>query len=300
MRSIHIHPFITLTYHILLTGYRPSLRYRRMDTADKVHSVPLFSGMKDNFLFWQTRIKALLMERGAHAALVRQVHITQDEKEEANMACSVILRGLGDVPMAAVIRHADNPAAMWTALSERFAGTSTFNKASVQTALAGLRYGGKAMEQYVAEYEHLNAKLESMGSPMDESMLITLFFQSFATQAGSQYAAVIAALQTKETLTWVQASSRMLQEYAATRALQRDGGAQDGGPHDGGPHGDGEQAHFANAKLSCWYCKKKGHKKADCRKRKADLNKGSGRGEHAHMARVTFTANALMDSGATW
>ena len=144
-------------------------------TSDKADSVPQFNGVQDNFLFWQARIRALLIEKGAHDALSRsKAHvISQAHLEEANKACSVILRGLGDVPMAAVIRYVDDPKKMWDVLAERFAGTSTFNKASVQTALAKLRYTGEPMEKYVAQYENLAAKLDAMQAAMDESLLIT-------------------------------------------------------------------------------------------------------------------------------
>lgn len=57
--------------------------------------------------------------------------------------------------------------------------------------------------------------------------------------------------------------------------------------------------------MTCWYCKKKRHKKLDCRKRKANLKKreGKGRGngyEHAHVARTQVAAEALVDSGASF
>ena len=269
-----------------------------MALADKVESVPQFRGLQDNFLFWQARIKALLMEKGALNAIKTDAVSTDAERDAAAKACSIILRGLGDVPMAVVIKYIDSPKSMWEALAERYAGISTFNKASMQTALAKLRYTGCSMEEYVAKFEHLAAKLNAMGAPMDESMLITLFFQSFTTDAGAKYSAVIAALQTKETLTWVQASSRMLQEFEALRAM-----LDSSGDSEGATSSAGERALQAGVKhVVCWYCKKKGHKKSECRKRKADSKKnGSAHGsiERAHMARTKVTADALVDSGAT-
>lgn len=47
-------------------------------------------------------------------------------------------------------------------------------------------------------------------------------------------------------------------------------------------------------------CKNKGHKKSECRKRKADLTKfNEGGGERVHMACATAAVNALFDSRAT-
>jgi len=255
---------------------------RTMADNDK-YSIPRFEGPRDNFLFWQARIEAYLEEKNAKAALTRLAMLTDEDKTEGSVACSVILRGLGDIPLAAVIKHRSDAKKMWDALIERYAGTNTFNKANVQTAIAKLRYTGQRMDQFVAEYEHLAAKLDAMDASMDESMLITLFFQAFTGNAGNKYAAVIAALQTKDTLTWLQATSRMLQEYEM-RAGQRAGG-----------NSDTETA--LNVNIRCYYCKKKGHKKAECRKRKSDIKKSKKKSGEEDGTEVehAMTAHAVVD-----
>lgn len=68
------------------------------------------------------------------------------------------------------------------------------------------------------------------------------------------------------------------------------------------PPRDGDRA--LNAQTICWYCNKKGPRKSECRKRKAELRKnvGYGRqnGELVHAARIRIAATAFVDSGADY
>ncbi len=96
---------------------------------------------------------------------------------------------------------------MGCSLFERYASDTTFNKATVQTSLARLKYSGQKMDEYVAEFEGLSAKLEAMGASMDEGMLITMFFESFGYRKDSPYGPAIAALLTKDDLAWEIASA---------------------------------------------------------------------------------------------
>ncbi len=70
-------------------------------------------------------------------------------EEEANdIACSVILFGLDEVPFAAVMQYQDDPRKMLAVLHERYATLSTFSQASIHTMLTRLRYGGEGMDEY--------------------------------------------------------------------------------------------------------------------------------------------------------
>ncbi len=126
-------------------------------TEEKV-SIPKFRGPQDNFLFWAARIEAILAEKEAldpvKVELVESGSDADDaaQKKKAAQACSVILRGLGDVPFADIMRHKSSPKKMWDALHERYAADNTFNKASVQTSLARLKCDGQDMDKYIARF----------------------------------------------------------------------------------------------------------------------------------------------------
>lgn len=99
----------------------PGLAYLAM-TSEESYSVPQFTGVQDNLQLWKARVRALVMEKGAHEALKLKKEETQTEyqKKAAHKACSVILHGLGDVPLAAVVMHVDDRKEMWDALSNRY------------------------------------------------------------------------------------------------------------------------------------------------------------------------------------
>lgn len=267
--------------------------------------IPKFRGLQDNFLFWAARIEAIMEEKECVRALSFAALPTSDEdRKMAAKACSIILRGLSDVPFSVVRRHLKDPTAMWTALHERYASDSTFTKASVQTKLARMRYDEEAMDLYVHEFEMMAAQLESMNAALDEGMLVTMFLESFGLRSASEYGSTIAALQTREDLTWAQASSRMLQEYQSLVANTN--GSM------GLEKPKVERALNApEFKGTCFYCKEPGHKKLQCPKLKRDGYRGRGRRGRYRGRGGAFTARyqrdtrerevkfALMDSGAT-
>ena len=72
--------------------------------------MPQFNGVQDNFKFWQARVRAFLMEKAAHGEFdpTKEKNSTEDKMAAAAKACSQILCGLGDVPLAAVINDVDD------------------------------------------------------------------------------------------------------------------------------------------------------------------------------------------------
>lgn len=161
--------------------------------------LPIFNGSCDNFLFWTGRIEAALLEKVCRNILSESVAPSSNEdKAQAAKASSVILRGLGDVPLVEVIRHKSNPTKMWSAVKERYASETTFNKATVQMEIANLEYDGhQSIEDFVAQFEHHAARLEAMGSGIEESMMVTLFLSSLGPPHESPYGSAMSALQTK-------------------------------------------------------------------------------------------------------
>lgn len=166
----------------------------RMISDNEKSSIPRFDGPRDNFLFYLERIEAYLEEENVKGAFTRVAMCTDQEKSEGSIACSVVLRRQGNIPLAADIKHRSNAKNMWDALRERYAGTNTFSKANIQASIAMVKYTRQRIDEFLVEYEHMAAKLDAMNARMNEGMLITLFFQAFSGNMGSKYAAAIAAL----------------------------------------------------------------------------------------------------------
>ncbi len=125
--------------------------------------------------------------------------------------------GLGSKPLAAVMEHKKHPKKIWDGLFERYASVDTFSRANVQKILTRMRYSDQKMDEYISEFESLATKLDAMNASMDEGLLITLFFEPFGSEKDRDYGSAIAALQTKEALTWQQVSSRITHRYQGPR-----------------------------------------------------------------------------------
>ena len=250
--------------------------------------IPRFRGHQDNFYFWSAQIKAILKAKKAWKVVrptsgtvsttdgSSQVVTATSKKllsEEAanDIACSVILQGLGEVPFAAVMQYQDDPQKMWNVLHERYAAVSSFSKASIHTSLARLKYGGENMDSYLSKWERYNAQLAAMGSPLDESLLISMFFESFGSRSESRFGGAISAMLTRENVSWQQVCARMLEEHKSGEKIGTDNDKE----------GQSEQANSANAqkgkrKVKCYYCDKVGHVVRDCYKLKADRKRKNG------------------------
>ena len=225
-------------------------------------------------------------------------------------ACSLIVRGLGDVPLSAVIRYSDSAALMWDALNKRYASETTFSKAQVFAQIMRKQYNGQKMDAYVSEWEMLTAKLASIGEGIDETMLVTMFFESFGAGQHKEYGAVITALQTKDDVSWEDATTRMLQEYSSRQAKHRPKRNEQALATDYGGRGRGSGSRYRgrgrgryqggsprqvkvkedDANIECWYCGKPGCRVPQChwfqedsRKRKKQL--AEEQAEEAQMTR---------------
>jgi len=303
---------------------RPSFRKRIKMETERLR-LPFFKGPQDNFLYWSAQIKSTLkakrvwsVVRAADAPVssVTQTNgnneeqvtessvvVYQDDDEKRDVACSIILRSLGPVPFASIMKHQENPRMMWSLLHSRYASSTTFSKASVQTKLARTKYAGQAMDVYVPKWEQLSSQLDVMNASIDEGLLITMFLESFGNRSKSDYGSTISALLSKDTLEWHTVSTRLIQEYQSVTLTKTTGG---------GGVGSAEQAFRTDdmrKTRKCWYCNKPGHIKSECYKRKKDLGvdderPGRKRGESALMMRSAenrsmIAERALMDSGAS-
>jgi len=173
--------------------------------------LPFFKGPSDNFLYWSAQIKSTLKAKRvwsvvrdpdapvssvtnqdsntAQVEAASSLVVYQDEDEKRDTACAIILRSLGPVPFACIMRHQENPRMMWNVLHSRYASGTTFSKASVQTELARTKYTGQSMDVYVAKWEQLASKLDLMNASLDEGLLITMFLESFGNRSKSEYGA---------------------------------------------------------------------------------------------------------------
>lgn len=134
-------------------------------------------------------------------------------KRKVTKACSLISRGLGDVPMASVLKFSECAKHMWEGLVRRYGSSIVFNKARVLSDIMRKRYRNQKMDIYIAEWEMLATKLKSIDEALEDTTLVTMFFESFGAGKHKEYGSTITALQTIEEVNWEVVTTRMLQEY---------------------------------------------------------------------------------------
>ena len=102
--------------------------------SEAKEKVPVFYGAQDNFLLWRKRILLILADNDAGEALNWDDHDeakTAKAQRKVVKACSIICRGLGDIPLAAVLKYSDSAKLMWEALNKSYNSCSVFNKSQV-------------------------------------------------------------------------------------------------------------------------------------------------------------------------
>ncbi len=69
--------------------------------------------------------------------------------------------------------------------------------------------------------------MAAMGSPLNEPLLISMFFESFGSRNNSMFGGAISALLTKDSVSWQQLCSRMLEEYESSKSSDPGMGKED-------------------------------------------------------------------------
>eukprot|EP00171_Calliarthron_tuberculosum_P014003 IDg14003t1 len=99
------------------------------------------------------------------------------------MAFSVLVRGLGDKPLSAVLKLKKNRSLIWSTLQDRNADVYGFKKETVQSQITRLRYRDQHLDDYIGEFEKLTSKLGAMDASSMSRML-----QEYASFAAAEFA----------------------------------------------------------------------------------------------------------------
>ena len=98
--------------------------------------------------------------------------------EEANdIICSVMFKILGEIPFAAVMQQQDGAREIWAALRSRYVSGSTFSKVIFCGKLAMLNHHEEKMNKFLSQWDAGYAQLAAAGSPLDKTLLISMFFE---------------------------------------------------------------------------------------------------------------------------
>jgi gag-polypeptide of LTR copia-type len=213
--------FIGSPSHIshITTGYEP-MSDRNNDDRIRLqvfNSSASRSAGSDSYTVWRTRLLIALRARRL-LSVVANVEDEDDNEDEApslesRQACAtqIITAALGPVPFMAVQSLINDPAAILRRLDEKYQGNDTTSVMATVSEVATKRYtSGKSMGMYVAEFESLSMRMEAVGHPVSEALLVANFINSLSN--ATVLHAVISALRATEDLTWTKVSTQVLHE----------------------------------------------------------------------------------------
>lgn len=79
-----------------------------------------------------------------------------------DVACRIILDGLGEELLVYIMQYQEDPPQMWKFLYERYSANTMFSKATLDSTLARMEFPSQLMHEYVAKWELCAVQMESI------------------------------------------------------------------------------------------------------------------------------------------
>ena len=138
------------------------------------------SSLEDDVELSKTRMLSVL--EGKDLARVVEENVFSESIEDYTTkfckASALIFTSLGDAPLKAV-QSVANPTQMWKKMKKQQATRTTASKIGELTTLIHYRYTpGSDKGQYFSDLENLFNRLNAMGAPVDETMLVATLLVS--------------------------------------------------------------------------------------------------------------------------
>ena len=233
----------------------------------------------DNYATWSTRMQALLWSKELGEALEDAAHAGSTKAKGLLIMC------VEDQHLPTIMA-ADSAAYAWEALANLYRQHSTARLLQLKRELATLKKrADEDVAEYVARARNVANQIEATGQDVDEDNIL----HSVLSGLPSKYDMVRTIMTTADEL------PSLSDALAKLLLVEGDGRERNTGNSEqayfsgtGGkmpkpgtkvyvpPHKRNGQGGPSKGKETrpCWYCKKKGHLKADCRKLKADIASG--------------------------
>lgn len=246
-------------------------------------NLPLLTS--SNWSSWKPQFVGVLEYKGWDEAL------TDDEHEDQKRALGLLKQHL-DSSMLNVIQGHNTCRAAWEALTALFSVTATAQALKLKQDLTNLSMKPKeGVTEYFSRGRVLQLELETAGYDISDEELVLHLLKGLTAEFETIKTVLIASDET----TYATVLSRLLNAEAANKQtassaafyMNKPPGHRSGGPsynqhhnHNHTPGGGGEQQHKKG--MRCHYCKKKGHLKRECYKRKADMARQQGSNGQQH------------------
>lgn len=288
---------------IQIVNWKSIISTKRVMMADKFAITKLTN---DNYYVWQYRVEMLLIKEGLWDAIklekpepVTNKWRKMDDEARAYISLLVADNQLNHVRKATTAKDA------WNTLKEYHQKSTLSNKVRLMREICGLKLpdNGDA-EAHINSMTELFDKLGALGERLSEKWVVAMLLGSFPRS----YDILITALETRpeEDLTLSLVQSKLLEEN------RKRNGVQDSQGHESALKSTSVQSTSdkrGGHNTECYFCKRRGHLKRDCRSYKEWLQKNANK-KHANTAvhkedfafivpRSPLKGGWIVDSGAS-
>ena len=206
--------------------------------------------------------------------------------ERVKRAKALLVSCLGDKPLRTVQSLSDSPAKMREKLEEIFATKSSASRIMFMSCLFTYKYfPGNDMGDHIDELDSMMNKLSAMGTKIAEELRVAILLTSLSDEKDLEI--VVAALKTKEELTWNGVCARLCDEPSQRR--RRSGSIKDAKLLSSAA-GNNEGTHSKSKETrKCYNCKKRGNLIDDCTWKKKKFKSNNKNGEQMdEMMKLVF------------
>eukprot|EP00877_Chromochloris_zofingiensis_P000815 jgi/Chrzof1/10734/Cz05g10140.t1 len=261
-----------------------------------------------NYVFWHIKMRAYLVARGYSAA------ITNAEDANSDKALASITLAVEDHFLPTVYKAASAKAA-WDALEALFQQRSVANQLNLTQELNNLTLQpGETITQLLARARIIWEQLKAAGIDKSEQEValsvlsgLPADFNTLVTVLQNQSGPLTLGGIQKAVLTEQQRANKVgasTSTAASTKAFYTQNGPNHGRLGDSGTRTSNFNQGNSNTKQQeqrkCYYCGKKGHLKRDCRKKKADEQRGPSTKASTTMAWTAACNTSISLSSGTW
>ena len=188
-----------------------------------------------------------------------------------------------------IIRKETTAKATWTALQRYHEKSTLSSKVSLLKKICALKLTEEGdMSAHLAHMEDLVDQLASLGEPLAEHLTVALMLSSLP----DSYGTLITALETRpeDDLTKELVKNKLLEEYSR----RQESGMVPAAIEQRAMKAKDEKHSAATSRITCFFCKKPGHLKRDCRK----YSEWKRKNPNHKVKQITETEDNSLDEGS--
>lgn len=257
------------------------------DSAAKVQITKLND---DNYPVWKYKMELLLIKEELWNVIIKNTPVTEKELAIWNKKEGKARAYIGLFIEDNQIIHVKNKItakSMWQALQEYHQKSTLSNKVRLLRRLCRMMLPeGGNMQTHLNAMDECMDQLATLGEPLADTLAIPLYLSSLS----ESYSVLITALESRSEadLTKNMVKNKLLEEYRRRQEIEN---ANETSEKALKVSNNGKS--FDSTQLFCFFCKKKGHIKADCRKFAAWKKKKDNENHDKKQANVAQNDNEV-------